>query len=243
MRIPALVFARGGSRRIPRKNMVKICGKPIVEWSLIQAQCSRQVTDVFLITDDDEIADVGERRNAEVIRQLPTDFRRMGGTIATVLGIEHMVKRLGWFDTMVSIAGSGMLRMPDDIDRMITKRLETTALTVVIMCPIHEPWFFKKLPDGYAQTFYGSFTPEGNEPERDDEEMMFHFGGAAVSDPRTSLGTKKSNPQHLAWVAGKPWQFFDLDRPEYITIIEGLFRTQIIEPLGGDCYEKYHDGK
>ena len=69
--IVAIIIARGGSRRLPRKNVLPFCGKPLVEWSILQARCTRCLTedDIFLSTDDDEIAEIGARNHIHVIRR------------------------------------------------------------------------------------------------------------------------------------------------------------------------------
>ena len=61
MNIIAVIIARGGSQRVPRKNTKSFCGKSLVEWSIIQARCTRCLTDadIYLSTDDDEIAEIG----------------------------------------------------------------------------------------------------------------------------------------------------------------------------------------
>ena len=54
----AVIPARGGSKRIPRKNIKEFCGKPIIAWS-IEAALKTQLFDAVIVsTDDQEIADI-----------------------------------------------------------------------------------------------------------------------------------------------------------------------------------------
>lgn len=62
----AIIPARGGSKRIPRKNIKEFCGKPMVAWSIDAAQQSGCFSRVVVSTDDAEIADVAQRYGAEV---------------------------------------------------------------------------------------------------------------------------------------------------------------------------------
>lgn len=64
--ILALIPARGGSKGIPRKNLIEIAGKPLIVHSIEQALQSSRVTRVMVSTDDQEIADVARRSGAEV---------------------------------------------------------------------------------------------------------------------------------------------------------------------------------
>ncbi len=62
----AIIPARGGSKRIPRKNIKEFQGKPIIAWSIEAAQLSNCFDRVIVSTDDEEIADVAKQYRAEV---------------------------------------------------------------------------------------------------------------------------------------------------------------------------------
>lgn len=62
----AIIPARGGSKRIPRKNITNFSGKPIIAWSIEAAQDSRLFDHVIVSTDDEEIAAIARKYNAEV---------------------------------------------------------------------------------------------------------------------------------------------------------------------------------
>jgi N-acylneuraminate cytidylyltransferase len=62
----AIIPARGGSKRIPRKNIREFCGKPMIAWSIEAARASGLFDRIIISTDDAEIADVGRKWGAEV---------------------------------------------------------------------------------------------------------------------------------------------------------------------------------
>ena len=61
----AVIPARGGSKRIPRKNIKEFCGKPMIAWAISIAQESELFDHVIVSTDDEEIADIGRKWGAE----------------------------------------------------------------------------------------------------------------------------------------------------------------------------------
>lgn len=73
MRI-CVIPARGGSKRIPRKNIREFCGKPMLAWSIIAAQESGCFDHIIVSTDDNEIADVARKWDAEVPFNRPEDL-------------------------------------------------------------------------------------------------------------------------------------------------------------------------
>lgn len=66
MRKIAIITARGGSKRIPRKNIREFCGKPILAYSIEAARESKLFDTVMVSTDDEEIAEIARRYGAEV---------------------------------------------------------------------------------------------------------------------------------------------------------------------------------
>ena len=62
----AIITARGGSKRIPRKNIKEFCGRPIIAYSIKAALESDLFDEVMVSTDDEEIADVSRAYGASV---------------------------------------------------------------------------------------------------------------------------------------------------------------------------------
>lgn len=85
----AIITARGGSKRIPRKNIRDFCGKPIIAYS-IQAALESGCFDIVMVsTDDDEIADISRKYGAQVpfmrSKKTSSDFATTSDVIKEVL--------------------------------------------------------------------------------------------------------------------------------------------------------------
>jgi N-acylneuraminate cytidylyltransferase len=84
MRI-AVIPARGGSKRIPRKNIREFCGKPMIAWSIEAARASGLFDRIIISTDDAEIADVGRKWGAEAPFVRPPELSNdYAGTIEVI---------------------------------------------------------------------------------------------------------------------------------------------------------------
>ena len=74
----AVIPARGGSKRIPRKNIKNFCGKPIIAWSIEQAKECGIFNQIIISTDDEEIAEIAKKFGASVpfirSKELSDDF-------------------------------------------------------------------------------------------------------------------------------------------------------------------------
>lgn len=101
----AIITARGGSKRIPRKNIKEFCGKPILAYSIEAARESGLFDKVMVSTDDAEIAEIAEKYGAEVpfFRSEKTsgDFATTADVLLEVL--EEYRRRGEQFDTLCCI--------------------------------------------------------------------------------------------------------------------------------------------
>ena len=70
----AIIPARGGSKRIPRKNVKDFCGKPMIAWSIEAAKASGCFDQIIVSTDDDEIARVARAWGATVPFMRPAEL-------------------------------------------------------------------------------------------------------------------------------------------------------------------------
>ena len=105
MRGLAVITARGGSKRIPRKNIKEFCGKPILAYSIEAAIRSKAFDTVMVSTDDEEIAEIAIRYGAEVpfyrSAQTSNDFATTNDVLLEV--IEEYEKRGEQFDYLCCI--------------------------------------------------------------------------------------------------------------------------------------------
>lgn len=89
----AVIPARGGSKRIPRKNIKQFAGKPMIAWSILAAQQSECFDRIIVSTDDDEIAEIARSAGAETPFARPAELSDdYAGTIPV---IAHAIEWLG----------------------------------------------------------------------------------------------------------------------------------------------------
>ena len=92
----AIITARGGSKRIPGKNIKMFCGKPIIEYSIREAIKSGQFDEVMVSTDSNEIATIAKKCGAKIpfmrSKELASDTAT---TDETLMGVLNDYKKIG----------------------------------------------------------------------------------------------------------------------------------------------------
>lgn len=141
LRVLGLVTARGGSKGIPRKNIVEVAGKPLVAWTL-EAALASSLDRVVVSTDDGEIADVARRWGGEVPFRRPAELARDDSPHLPVVrhAVEWLEEHEGYRpDVVALLQPTSPLREPRDIDGAIRLMEEKGADSVVAVAesPVH----------------------------------------------------------------------------------------------------------
>src|SRR5690554_5409949 len=113
----AVIPARGGSKRIPRKNIKPFCGKPMIAWSIEAALQSDCFDQVIVSTDDAEIADVARQHGAAVPFMRPAELSDdYTGTIPVIRhAIEWMEKHQGAPKEVCCLYATAPFVLPEDL--------------------------------------------------------------------------------------------------------------------------------
>lgn len=139
----AFIFARGGSKGLPGKNIKPLAGKPLLQYSIDVAFACPSIERVFVSTDDDKIALVAANSGAIVIdrpAELATD--NCPEWLSWRHAIKWVTEHYGQFDGFVSLPATSPLRSVDDVEAAITKRIETNAdICISVTSASRSPYF------------------------------------------------------------------------------------------------------
>ena len=69
MNIAAVVIARGGSKGIPNKNIINFCGKPLIGWTIEQCLASKNISQIWVSSDSNEILEIAKKYNINTLRR------------------------------------------------------------------------------------------------------------------------------------------------------------------------------
>lgn len=140
----AIIPARGGSKRLPRKNVLDLCRKPVIAWSIEAGLDSKYIDRVVVSSDDDEILNIAKKYGAEIIKR-PSELAI--DTATTFDAIKHTIENLENYDYIVLLQPTSPLRNEKHIDEAIELLEEKNADAVVSVCEMdHSPLWSNTLP-------------------------------------------------------------------------------------------------
>ncbi|GGA40931.1 pseudaminic acid cytidylyltransferase [Pelagibacterium lentulum] len=188
----AVIPARGGSKRIPRKNIRTFCGKPMIGWSIETARQSECFDRIVVSTDDEEIAEIARSYDAEVPFLRPAQLS--DDHTGTIPVIAHAIE---WYsehglapEQVCCIYATAPFMTADDLrkalDMLIQDDCEYVFPVASYGFPIQRA--IRLTENGRAEMFY----PEQFSTRSQDLEEAFHDAGQFYWGCST------------AWAEGKP---------------------------------------
>lgn len=186
MAILGLIPARGGSKGIPRKNVLPIAGKPLIAWTIEAALVARNIDRVVVTTDDDDIADVSKSFGADVPFMRPAELAR--DETPGIDPVLHAIDALSEYDTIVLLQPTSPLRMAIDIDAAVAMSAGAGGAPIVSVSEAkHAAWIFAMDDRGVIDIPNEQVTAR-----RQDIPMRYALNGAIyISDP-TSLRANRT---------------------------------------------------
>lgn len=139
------IFARGGSKGVPRKNIRPLSGKPLIAYAIECAKAVPLIDRVIVSTDDEEIAVVAKQYGAEVPFMRPAELAQDTSPelLAWKHALETMEKQLGHaVDVLVSVPTTSPLRVPQDVEACLRMLLDSDADIVVTITEAHRSPYF-----------------------------------------------------------------------------------------------------
>lgn len=211
-----VIPARGGSKRIPRKNIRNFRGKPMIAWSIEAAQKSSCFDKVIVSTDDVEIAELSSFWGAEVPffrpNELADDF---SGTIPV---INHAVEQMSnsdlFFDSVCCLYATAPFVDPKSINDGL-QLLQTVPPSSVVFSAVE---YFSPIQRALrinSQTALASMvSPEFFNSRSQDLEMSFHDAGQFYwASPKTWLTSTNLFEGSMPLLLPK-WSVQDIDDQE-----------------------------
>ena len=154
----AIIPGRGGSKRIPRKNILPFCGKPIIAHSIETAITSGLFNKVIVSTDDDEIAEVSIRYGAEVPFVRPAELADDHTGTHPVIdhAVRWLIDRGDHVDNVCCLYATAPLVIQDDLRRALeileTGKWESVLAAGEYSSPIFRA--FKSTENGGIEMFF-----------------------------------------------------------------------------------------
>jgi N-acylneuraminate cytidylyltransferase len=224
----AVIPARGGSKRIPRKNLREVDDKPLISHTIQQAEAADEIDRAIVSTDDEEIAKVATEHGGDVPFERPaelaTDTATLDGTITHA--VEWMEGKDTRYDYVCALQVTSPLRTSEDIDESIERLMDSTADSCVSISEYVTPpqWAVESDEEGFLHEFFDYDFLWADQPSRSQDIPELYHPNGAIFVARTEAwrGHESFYTPRTIGYEMPPERSFDIDEPWELELVRNL---------------------
>jgi CMP-N-acetylneuraminic acid synthetase len=199
--ILAVILARGGSKGVPKKNISKIEGKPLMQYIFDAARKSKYITKIILSTEDEEIANIGKSIGIEVPFMRPEELAT--DNAPGILVIKHAMKffdHVGFrADGLFSLQPTNPFTSTQTIDKSVELWLDTgcDSVTTITEVTRGHPYITKRLKEGNSIENFCSIPKGISMHVRQAREKAYYLTGALYLRTRSLVEAENMDSHYL----------------------------------------------
>ena len=209
-RILGLILARGGSKRLPGKNIRPLAGKPLIAWSIAAARACPAIADVVVSTDDEAIAQAAREHGARVpfLRPAPLAGDKSTSADAALHALDFLRDQEGAeFDAVLLLEPTSPLRTSTDLPgvcELLARRWdECDAVVSVGRVQLEQPAVMKRMDaDGRLASWVASAP---------DDIAYFPYGVAYAVKTEALRRHRTFYPPRVLGYTIERWQNYEVD--------------------------------
>jgi len=230
----AVILARAGSRGLPDKCVLPLCGRPVLAYTIGHAQQSRYVDEIILTTDSRPAAAVGRAAGLYVVDRPPelaTDNAPVDAAVRHA--VEQFERQTGRrADVIVVLYGNVPVRADGIIDRCVDRLVQTRCDSVRTLAAVtkhHPDWIHRLENDQMLQ-----FRPNSIHRRQDLEPLYYHDGAVVVVRRDCLFGPETAQDPHVFF--GKDRRAVVQDEQDTVDIdtLADLYRAEAVIRARGE---------
>jgi N-acylneuraminate cytidylyltransferase len=226
MNVVAIILARGGSKGVPKKNIIDFCGKPLIAWTI--DNCLKGgANSVWVSSDSDEILEISAEYGANKIKRpddIAGDFSTSESAwLHAINYIEQTEEKIDW---VVAPQVTSPLREVSDISKGITLAKEN-IYDSFFSCSVAEDLFFwQKNENGNLDSV--NYDWRNRKRRQDINNQFIENGSFYIFKPQVLRNTNNRFGSNIGIVEMEFWKMFEIDSFDDLKMCSALMREFII---------------
>lgn len=225
-----IILARGGSKGLPKKNILELLGRPLIGYSIECGLNSKFCTDLIVSTDNEEILSIAKSLGAQTPflrpKSLSNDTAKSADAI--IHAINYQKERGKEYDLIVLLEPTSPLRDTLDVDRAIEKLLKIpraeSCVSVALNESAHPDFLFTK----DENQFLKSYTKNEKIVRRQDLNQFYYPEGSFYISKTESFMRHQTFYQenNTLGIIMPKWKSFEIDTMEDFLIVESIMHIK-----------------
>ncbi len=209
----AVIPARGGSKRLPNKNILPLAGKPLIEWTIEAAKNSKYIDQIVISSDKNEILDIAKRYETISIIRPEALAKDEAKTVGVVLHVIESISEK--HDFIILLQPTSPLRTSQNIDEAIELLFSKNADAVISVCETDYPILWcNTLQEDLSMN---KFIPEDIKDKRSQDLPKYYRLNGAIY----IVKTEKLKNEKTFFISGNIYAYI-MDRKNSVDIDEEI---------------------
>jgi N-acylneuraminate cytidylyltransferase len=227
MNVVAIILARGGSKGVPKKNIIDFCGKPLIAWTI--DNCIKGgANSVWVSSDSDEILEISSEYGANKIKRpdhIAGDFATSESAwLHAINYIEQANEKIDW---VLAPQVTSPLREASDISKAI-KLAKENSYDSFFSCSVAEDLFFwQKNDNGNLDSI--NYDWRNRKRRQDIPKQFIENGSFYLFKPHVIRNTNNRFGSNIGIVEMNFWKMFEIDSFDDLKMCSALMREFIIK--------------
>ena len=224
MHVSCIILARGGSKGIPKKNIINFCGKPLLAWTILQAKACKSINSIWVSSDSEEILDVAKKFGAECISrpiQISTDRCRSEAAWKHALDVINM-KNYDPVDYVIAPQVTSPLRETKDFTLALSQLISSKKDSMLTVSEV-EDYFNWKL-DNNGIPFSHNHDFKSRKPRQLIEKNYLENGSFYIFKPEILLSNDNRLGGMISLYVMDRYKMFQIDNADDAILCEIIMK-------------------
>ena len=219
----AVIAARGGSKGIPNKNLIDLCGKPLIAWTVVQAGAARGVDVVAVSSDSDAILAAAEAAGAVGVRRPAAISGDLASSEEAWLhALDQLDGRVGPFGRIVALQATSPIREASDIDNALDAFEREKLDSLFSVCEVEDYFNWRVGANGPEPINYDYHN---RRMRQQIEKRYLENGSFYVLVPSLLREQKNRLGGRIGMHLMERHKMFQIDRPEDVKLCAAIMRS------------------
>ena len=227
MRVVAIIPARGGSKGIPRKNIIDFLGKPLISYSIEQALNTKHEIDVHVSSDCDQILDISKKFGAKLIKRPKELSGDEDNSESALIHAIETIERDKNFDVCVFLQATSPLRFSNDIDNTLEKMKQDKLDSIFSGAILEDFLIWEKDLNHTLRSLNYDYAAR---KRRQDRDQQYVENGSIYAFNKESFKKSKNRIHGMFGISlMHSWQNFEIDTMEDLELCEMIYSKKVIK--------------
>jgi N-acylneuraminate cytidylyltransferase len=225
-KICAIVLARGGSKGIPKKNIMDFCGRPLIGWTLEQLINTQGISSIWVSSDSDEILNISRDYCVNTIKRPPKLSHDYASSESGWLHAINIIEEKESIDLVLAPQVTSPLREPSDFERAF-EHFHEQSCDSLFSCNIIEDFLIWGQDKGVMKSINYDYR---NRLRRQDASKQFLENGSFyIFKPSIIKKFKNRLGGKIGVSPMEFWKMFEIDTVKDVRICEAIMRHFLLK--------------